>query len=221
MNKPMLRAAAAALALALASGAAFADTTMHVSIDTSTFGTSGWLDLQYNPANPGSTPATTVTLTGFQGFDAAAHVETSGQVSGSLAAGYVLGNGDSLNDLFHGVTYGGVLSFNVTFSGTNVDMSGNAFGSTFAVYAISADQATVLGNSSAADGRLLDIAWAPATAAGGAGSFAVASYADAASVSAVPEPSSWAMLGIGAMLVAGAVRRRQGGPSRLMLAACD
>lgn len=203
-----LRTAAAALALAFGSSAALADTTYAVTIDTSMFGNTGWLDFQYNPANPGVSPATTVTLSGFQGFDEGAVVETIGQVTGSQAAGYVIGNGTSLNSLFRAVDYGQVLSFNVTFGGDNVDLSGGAYGSTFAVWAYDAEVATVLGSSSAPDGRLADITWAPAITEGGGGTFAVASYSDSTAISPVPEPSSWLMLGIGAMLVAGAARRR-------------
>lgn len=202
-----LRTVATALALAFGSSAALADTTLAVSIDTSLFGDSGWLDFQYNPANPGVSPATTVTLSGFQGFDAGAAVEATSQVSGSLASGYVIGNGESFNSLFHAVGYGEVLSFNVTFSGDNVDLSGNAFGSSFAVFAYDAAATTVLGGSSADDGRLLDITWTPATTAGGSAGLAPVSYTNAAAISAVPEPSSWLMLGIGAMLVAGCARR--------------
>lgn len=203
-----MRTAVAALALVFGSSAALADTTLAVSIDTSLFGAAGWLDFQYNPANPGVSPATTVTLTGFQGFDAGAAVEFTSQVSGSLATGYAIGNGASFNSLFHAVNFGNVLSFNVTFSGDNIDLSGGAYGSTFAVYAYDAGVTTVLGGSSAVDGRLADISWAPATAVGGTGALSPVSYADVATISAVPEPTSWLMLGIGAMLVAGVTRRR-------------
>lgn len=205
-----LRTAVAALALAFGSSAALADTTFTVSIDTSMFGNSGWLDFQYNPANPGVSPATTVTLSGFQGFDDGAVVETTGQVAGSPADGWVIGNGESLNSLFRAVGFGQLLSFNVTFGGDDTGLSGDAYGSTFAVWAYDAAVTSVLGSSSAADGRLADITWTPATTAGGA-SFAVASYSDAAAISPVPEPSSWLMLGIGGMLLAGAARRARTG----------
>ncbi|MBB3223184.1 NF038129 family PEP-CTERM protein [Pseudoduganella umbonata] len=203
-----LRTAVAALALVFGSSAALADTTLAVSIDTTMFGDSGWLDFQYNPANPGVSPATTITLSAFQGFDEGALVETAGQVTGSQAAGYVIGNGEALNSLFRAVDYGQVLSFNVTFSGDNVDLSGGAYGSTFAVWAYDAGVTATLGNSSAVDGRLVDITWAPATTVGGSGTFAPASYSGAAAISPVPEPSAWLMLGIGTMLLAGAARRR-------------
>jgi hypothetical protein len=208
-NNLKLRRAVVALALAFGSSAALADTTLAVSIDTSLFGDAGWLDFQYSPANVGGSPATTVTLSGFQGFDAGALVETTSQVSGSLGNGYVIGNGESWNSLFHAVSYGEVLSFNVTFSGDNVDLSGNGYGSTFAVWAYGADGVTLLGDSSGHARQLVDVDWAPGSVAGSAGTLTAVSYSGAATISAVPEPSSWLMLGIGAMLVAGAARRRQ------------
>ncbi|TWI65127.1 putative secreted protein with PEP-CTERM sorting signal [Pseudoduganella lurida] len=202
------RQAAAALALALCSSLAAADTTVAVSIDTSSFGTDGWLDFTYAGASNGTALPSTVTLANFAGFDSAAEVFTDGQVSGSLGAGYVIGNGGGYNDLFHAVNYGGVLSFTVTFSG-DADPAAIVAGSTFAVTAYDADQQTQLGSSSdELNGSLLTIDWTPAAVAGGQGSIATAVYSDFASVSAVPEPSSWLMLGIGAMLVAGVARRK-------------
>jgi hypothetical protein len=207
-SKHSLRSAIAALALALAAGHAAADTTLAVSIDTSAFGTSGWLDFQFNPASNGNALPATVTLSNFVGFDPAADVVTAGQVGGSLAAGYVIGNGDSWNDLFHAVQYGGrVLSFNVTFAGAGAPDASLAT-SVFSVSAYAADQTTPLGGSMDPSGALASITWTPADVAGGAGTVTPATYSVAASISAVPEPSSWMMLGIGAMLVAGATRRK-------------
>jgi PEP-CTERM motif len=205
-NKLTLRSAVAALALAFGSTAALADTTLAVTIDTSLFGDAGWIDFQYNPASLGMPPATTVTLSGFHGFDAGAAVETAGQVSGSLATGYVIGNGEAFNSLLHAVNFGSVLSFNVTFSGDNVDPSGNGYGSDFAVYAYNAGLTTDLGNSTDPGKRLVGAAWTPET--GSSGTLLYQSYSSVATISAVPEPGSWLMLGIGALLVAGAVRRR-------------
>lgn len=197
----------AALALALAGAHAAADTTLNVSIRTDGFAaTSGWLDLQFNGPGVGLAPAATVTLTDFVGFDAGAEVITAGQVAGSLASGYTIGNGDAWNDLFHAVNYGGVLSFKVTFAG-DADLSGDIGQSVFGISAYAADQTTLLGGSSALDGSLATITWTPATQLGGVGETSFALNADAIAVSAVPEPSSWLMMGIGAMLAAGAARR--------------
>ncbi|WEF35655.1 NF038129 family PEP-CTERM protein [Pseudoduganella chitinolytica] len=197
----------AALALALAGAHASADTTLNVSIRTDGFAaSSGWLDLQFNGPGVGLAPAATVTLTDFVGFEPGAEVITEGQVGGSPAAGYTIGNGDFLNSLFHAVNYGSVLSFKVTFAG-DADLSGDIGQSIFSVSAYAADQATLLGGSSALDGSLGTIAWTPATVVGGAGSTSFALNADAIAISPVPEPSSWLMMGIGAMLVAGAARR--------------
>lgn len=197
----------AALALALAGAHASADTTLNVSIRTDGFAaSSGWLDLQFNGPGVDLAPAAAVTLTDFVGFEPSAEVITEGQVGGSLAAGYTIGNGDFLNSLFHAVNYGSVLSFKVTFAG-DADLSGDIGQSIFSVSAYAADQATLLGGSSALDGSLGTITWTPATDVGAAGSTSFALNADAIAISPVPEPSSWLMMGIGAMLVAGAARR--------------
>lgn len=202
-----LRHAVAALALALSGSYAAADTTLDVAIQTAGFGaTSGWLDLQFNPAYLNA-PAARVTLTDFAGFDAAADVYTEGQVSGSLASGYVIGNGTFLNDVFHAVSYGSVLSFKVTFAG-DANLSGEIGQSVFSVTAYGADGATVLGNPPPGDGSLATVAWTPGTVAGADGSVAIALHSTAIGIAPVPEPSSWLMMGIGAMLVAGAARRR-------------
>jgi PEP-CTERM motif len=208
MNNFSLRHAAAALVLALSGGYALADTTLDVSIRTADFGvSSGWLDLQFNGPGIGLAPAATVTLTDFAGFDAGADVVTAGNVSGSLAAGYTIGNDAGWNDLFHAVSYGGTLSFKVTFAG-DVDLSGNIGQSVFAVSAYGPDQVTLLGSPSSADGTLGTITRTPATVAGGEGAVSFAINAAAIDIAPVPEPSSWLMMGIGAMLVAGAARRR-------------
>jgi hypothetical protein len=197
----------AALALALAGAHASADTTLNVSISTGGFGvSSGWLDLQFNGPGIGLAPAASVTLTDFVGFDAGAEVITAGQVAGSLAAGYTIGNGDTWNDLFHAVSYGSVLSFKVTFAG-DADLSGDIGQSIFSVSAYAADQTTLLGGSSALDGSLGTVTWTPATVLGGTGGTSFALNSDAIAISAVPEPSSWLMMGVGAMLAAGAARR--------------
>ena len=206
MTNFILRRAVAALVLALSGGYAAADTTLDVSIRTADFGvSSGWLDLQFNPAYANAAAAR-VTLTDFVGFDAGADVITEGQVSGSLAAGYVIGNRDGLNDLFHAVSYGNVLSFKVTFAG-DVDLSGDVGQSVFGISAYGPDQMTPLGNP-AADGTLATISWTPATVAGASGTVDFAINSTVVGIAPVPEPSSWLMMGIGAMLIAGAARRR-------------
>lgn len=198
--------AAAALALALCSSLAAADTFFSVSIDTAGFGAGGWLDMQFNPNGGLFTPAATATVTNFAGFDPAAAAYREGDVTGSLQSGYVFGNGSYWNDLFHAVNYGSVLSFTVTFAG-DAELTGNVGQSLFTVAAYAADEVTPLGVSGG--DSLLAITWTPSTTAGMAGSAGAVSYSAVAAVSVVPEPSSWLMLGIGAMLVAGAVRRRQ------------
>lgn len=179
---------------------------VHVELDTSSFGSAGWLDLQFNPA-PGDNPALAHALvSNFSGFNAADPVQLAGDVSGSLAAGYLFSNAPGWNDLFHSVQYGGVLSFDVSFSG-DADLDAILGQSLFTISAYADDQMTLLGNYSA-DGSLAALTWTPASVAGGAGAVDIAVF-DNVNVSAVPEPASWLLMASGlAMVVWFSSRRR-------------
>ena len=192
----------ALLALALAAGAGLASAqTLHVELDTSGFTGGGWLDLQFNPASVPAVAASALigNLAGF-----GADFVTAGEVS-AAGAGFLFGNGSDYNDLFHAIAFGGKVSFDVTFGGLP-DPSPAAIASKFSVALYGADGLTQLGNVDP-DGNVLALNWTPA--ASGAGSVGVG-YAAAglAAVSAVPEPSTWLMLGAGLALVGGIARRR-------------
>lgn len=210
-----LRRSLLALALAAASSLAGAS-TIHVEIDTSSFGSAGWIDLQFNPAG-GDTPALAqVLVSNFIGFDAAAAFELSGDVSGSLASGYLFSNTASWNDLFHSVQYGGILGFDVSFSG-DADLDGNIGQSTFSIAAFADDKATLLGKYGS-DGSLAALTWSPAGTLGGEGAIDIQVF-DAGAVTAVPEPSSWLLMGTGLALVAGFAARRRRSVAPVPLAA--
>jgi len=207
-NSVSLRRALVALALSACAGVAAADTTYHVEFDTAGFGSNGWIDLQFNPGNVGHSAAASVGLSGFSGFDAAIAAETTAAVSGSLAAGYSIGNSDDINSLFHAVNFGGKVGFNVTFIG-DADPSAAVYGSVFSVALFDAGYA-YLGNHGG-DGSLLHLNWTPAATAGGQGVVGSEIYDSAVvGVSAVPEPSTWLMLAAGLGLV-GWTRRRVAG----------
>ena len=206
-NSISLRRALVALALSACAGLAAADTTYHVELDTTGFGDNGWIDLQFNPGNAGYSTAASVGLSGFTGFDAAIAADTTAAVSGSLATGYSIANTDDINSLFHAVNFGGKIGFNVTFSGA-ADPSAMVYGSTFSVSLMNADANAYLGNYGTQDFSLLHLNWTPAASLGGQGSVGGEIYDTAAvSVSAVPEPSTWLMLGAGLGLI-GWTRRR-------------
>lgn len=205
--RQLARQAAAALALALCSGLAAAG-TLSVSIDTRGFGSHGWLDFQFNPAGSGLSPLATARLSNFHGFDAGAATEIAGDVSGSLASGYVLRNTGSWNDLFHAVNFGGLLRFDINISG-EADLSGSINQSAFAVSAYAADKVTLLGNPAGADGSLLHLDWTPGSGAGATGRLDTTIGSAAASVSAVPEPSMLVLTATGLLLMTGMLRRRK------------
>ncbi|MES2159795.1 MAG: NF038129 family PEP-CTERM protein [Pseudomonadota bacterium] len=196
-----LRHAALALALSSIAGLATAQ-TMHVELNTASLGSSGFLDLQFNPAN---TPAifASATISHLSGFGDLSGVGLTGDVQQN-AGGFAFGNTKDYNDLFQAMAFGGKVSFDVTFGGLS-DPSPAAIPSKFAVSFYGADGMTVLGNAEP-DGSLMSISWQP-TAGAGAVSLAITDQA-IANVSAVPEPSAWAMLGAGLALVGFARRRK-------------
>ncbi|MBV6319936.1 NF038129 family PEP-CTERM protein [Duganella violaceipulchra] len=196
-----LRHAALALALSGLAGLATAQ-TMHVELNTASLGSSGFLDLQFNPAN---TPAAfaSATISHLSGFGDLSGVGLTGDVQQS-AGGFAFGNTTDYNDLFQALSFGGKVSFDVTFGGL-ADPSPAAIPSKFAVSFYGADGMTVLGNAEP-DGSLMSLSWQP-TAGAGALSLAITDQT-IANVSAVPEPSAWAMLGAGLALVGYARRRK-------------
>jgi hypothetical protein len=203
------------LALALSCGAALAQAqTYHIEIDTSSFAASsgsGWLDLQFDGFGSAASAANASISTLSGAFDLSQAVQLSGDAAGSVAGGFKLDSATSFNDVFQAVNYGGKFSFDVTFTG-GVDASASAAGSAFTVTAYGADQATLLGKGDPASGSLAMLNWTPASTAGANGTVSVTVFDSAttgvSAVSAVPEPSSWLMLALGAGMVAYAARRR-------------
>jgi hypothetical protein len=211
MFKPVftsLRHAALALALTACAGLASAASVFQIEIDTSSLvaanGNTGWIDVQFNPGN-GGTPYAQASLSNFFGFGDAASAELSGNVSGSLAAGYVIGNDDAggYNDLFHAVNFGGKVGFTVSFSG-DLDPAASGLGSAFAVSLMNHNQDAMLGTSDPV-GALVWLNW---TSLGNVTATALTNEIGT-SVSAVPEAETWLMLGAGLALVGGLARRRR------------
>lgn len=198
-----LRRGALALALTAAAGLASAQ-SMHVVLDTSSFGSNGWLDLQFNPASVPAVSASAL-VDHLAGFDGAVAPQLNGDVQAQAGGAFLFGNSTDWNDLFHAVHFGGKVSFDVSFSGL-ADPSPAAIPSLFSVSLYGADGVTQLGHPDA-DGSLLSLSWNPA--ASGAGQVGVTvTDAGVAGVSPVPEPSAWLMLGAGLALLGVAKRRR-------------
>lgn len=200
--------------------------TLRVEIDMSSFGNNGWMDLLFNPSDANSA-LTTARLYDFVGFDAAGGAETAGGVSGSLATGYTLDNLNSGSELFHSVSSGGKVSFNVDFNGAPGSAINRSL-STFTVAMYGADKTTLLGSGDPLTGALVQLYWQPPTT-NAAGSVTTRIFDSAATVgtplqslplplptpiSPVPEPSAWLTLGMGLGLIALARRRKAGEASK-------
>jgi hypothetical protein len=92
-----------------------------VTLDTSAItGTSGFLDLQFNPGTIPGAPGAQATISLFGG-DAILHnvgaQNGTGDVTGALPGELVFQNTTQFNDFFQEVTFGSSTSFRVTFSG--------------------------------------------------------------------------------------------------------
>lgn len=220
---PSLRRGLLAMALSACAALAQAE-TYHVEIDTGSFASSGngngWLDLEFNGFSSSASTAY-ASISNLSGaFDLSQAVQLSGDASGSVANGFLLDSGTSFNDAFQAVNYGGKFSFDVTFSGA-VDPS--AASSAFLIYAYGADQVTTLGSGDPLSGSLATLNWSAPTSAGGSGSVNATVFdstaVSATAASAVPEPSSWLMLALGAGMVAFYARRRTAAAPALRLAA--
>lgn len=206
LNLQNFRRAAMVLVLAACSSLAAAAGTLTVELDTTGYGSNGWIDISLNNLPTGAV-TTYADLGNFVNFGSSDGAELS-NVTGSLADGFRIENVyGGYNDLFHAVNFGGKVSFTVSFSG-DADPSG-LFGSTLAVALYGADQ-TLLGDSSSIDGALLHLNWTPSLAVGGQGSVASDVLASGVSISAVPEAETWAMM-LGGLALLGLVRSRQQG----------
>ncbi|GJJ04907.1 hypothetical protein RugamoR64_54450 [Duganella rhizosphaerae] len=197
-----LRHAAMALALSACAGLASAQ-TLHVELNTASLGGSGFLDLQFNPEQVPASFAS-ATISHLSGFGDLSGVSVLGDVHAN-SGGFVFGNTTDYNDLFQAMSFGGKVSFDVTFGGLS-DPSPVALQSKFAVSLFGANGTTALGHFNPQDSSLMSITWQP-TAGAGALSSDITDHA-IGSISAVPEPSTWAMLGAGLALVGFARRRK-------------
>jgi hypothetical protein len=194
----LLRRAALAVTLAAASSMASAG-IIHVEVDTSGFeAPSGYLDMQLSAS--GGVPLATVLVSNMVGFDPLAIIDSWGVTS--LGGGYQFRN-DTANDLFHAVTFGGLLAFDLTFAGDHDPLT--RYVSHFAVSAF--DEAFApLGKFDPLRGSLAEFSWTPALTTGIDGDIGVSITDDA--VTFVPEPSGVLLAGIGLAAIALVLRRR-------------
>ncbi len=183
------------LAFALAAPAA---TIVNVAIDTSSLSsTAGGIYLQFNPGLGTSDPAqaslTNFTLAAPGTFSGSPAV--TGAVTGVLPATVTLANTNALNDYFHALTFGTLLSFRVTIDVPTV--SNATGGSVFNFVLTSSDGLSNLFNSTDPDGYLFRLDVNPA------GTVSRSNFNTdlVAFDSAVPEPATTLMV-LSAVLMA-------------------
>jgi hypothetical protein len=194
----LLRRAALAVTLAAASSMASAG-VVHVEVDTSGFGApSGYLDLQLSAS--GGVPLATVLVSNMAGFDPLAFIDSWGVASSG--GGYLFRN-DTSNDLFHAVTFGGVLAFDLTFAGDHDPLT--RYVSHFVVSAFDESYA-LLGAFDPVTGALANFSWMPSLTAGAEGN--ISYVLSDPNVAVIPEPADVLLMGVGLAAMALVLRRR-------------
>ena len=192
-----------ALAVTLAAGSSLASAAViHVNVDSSNFGvSSGYIDMQFGASQAPGIPLETALVTNMVGFDPLAFIDSWGVTP--VTGGYLFRN-DTENDLFHAVTFGGLLSFDLSFAGAIDPFS--LMSSHFTVSAFN-EAFAPLGQYDPNRGSLADFVWTPAISSAVDGNISV-SISDAA-VTFVPEPADSLLMGAGLGIMALVLRRRR------------
>jgi hypothetical protein len=133
----------------------------HITVDTSALsGTSGELDLQFNPGALPDAQSATVSISNFNatGGTLLGSPTIAGGASGTLSGTLQLNNSSMLNEATFPLTFGAQLSFDVQISGDAIahPNAAGVFGSTFALSLLGADGRTPEATSDAS-GALLDL----------------------------------------------------------------
>jgi len=198
------------LLLCAGSWASAGPITYGVTVDTSSIvGTAGSLDFNFNPG-PLVTQAASLQILGFSGDGSpAGGPSLTGDVGGALPATVTFDNGGALNDYFEGFTYGSTLTFQVYLYGPalsspdGTSTSGSTFA--FSMFSDAAGTMPVLTNDTV-DGFAFTVD------VNLDGTTTVTNFSPQTSVSpvsAVPEPSSVALIASAMTMMGTLVRRKR------------
>ena len=197
-----------ALCLTLA-GPAAADELFSFVVDTSSIrGTAGLLDFNFNPGPFTSQLALADILNFSSDGSLAGSPSLTGDVSGALPATVTFDNGGALNDYFDGFKFGSTLTFEVRLYGPAVNSPDgvSTSGSSFAFSMFSDPAGTVPAlTTDATDGFAITL---DVNLDGSVTPTFFSSQAMLAP-SAVPEPVSTVLLGLGFAVIGTANRRRR------------
>jgi hypothetical protein len=133
---PLLRTALLAVIVISCTTSASADALSYtVTINTSTInGTSGNLDLQFNPGTLPGTQLATATVQGFTSDGTLGTAVLIGDVTGTLPGTLSFDNQTVFNDDFQAITFGNTVQFDLVLSGPavwtpdGISTSGSSFG---------------------------------------------------------------------------------------------
>ncbi len=126
LRRRLVSGTLAVLMLALLfAGAAGAQVTYLVTVNTAALSGQGFLDFQFNPGIS-SQPATAAISAFIPEASLAASSTTAGNVTGTLPPSITLTNSTPYNDEFIGITFGTSLNFLVTLGGPTVTSPNSA-----------------------------------------------------------------------------------------------
>lgn len=189
--KALFLRAMLALSIALGAPVVLAGPVYHVSVDTSSLSGTGFLSLSMSGFADSGT--TTAKASNFSGNFGAVETAPTGDVSGNIVDGVLLGMADVANYFDQSIIFGGLFSFDVRFDGEPGDAA-----STFGV-ALLGDDFLYVGDF----GNLVEINLLSD------GTIDVDTLVpDLVSTAEVPEPGEWLLLATGLMLI-GMTRRMQ------------